>query len=192
MKKTLDSARRSGYRRAMVGLGVFGLALVSGCGLDRLRLGSARLISIEELPESGDACARPVASASTRSLFSAFEQPSVYAQTSGGTIDVNRPPVRDILDTAPIYSSVAVDTEHNEVLLQDANTWSIKVFSRLDNAKPADPPPEPRPVIGGPPTGLPFNSCVWVDPASGDIYSVENDIGDVIVVFPHDATGNAP
>jgi 6-phosphogluconolactonase (cycloisomerase 2 family) len=75
-------------------------------------------------------------------------------------------------------------------MLQDANTWSIKVFSRLDNAKPGDPPTEPRRVISGPKTDVQFNSCVWVDPGSGDIYSVENDIGDVIVVFPHDATGD--
>jgi 6-phosphogluconolactonase (cycloisomerase 2 family) len=154
--------------------------------------GSARLVSIEELPEAGDACERVPANAnsSRRNLFTEFEETSVYAQDSGGTIDVTRPPVRDILDTAPIYSSVGLDTEHNEVMLQDANTWSIKVFSRLDNAKPGDPPTEPRRVISGPKTDVQFNSCVWVDPASGDIYSVENDIGDVIVVFPHDATGD--
>ena len=98
--------------------------------------------------------------------------------------------VRDILDTAPIYSSVGVDSEHNEVFLQDTNTWSIRVFSRLDNAKPGDPPTEPRRVISGPKTDVQFNSCVWVDPASGDIYSVENDIGDMIVVFPNEATGD--
>ena len=63
------------------------------------------------------------------------------------------------------------------------NTWSIRVFGRTDNAKPGDPPNEPRRVIGGPKTDIQFNSCVWVDPASGNIYSVENDIGDVIVVF---------
>ncbi|HEV3197504.1 MAG TPA: hypothetical protein VGZ73_06340 [Bryobacteraceae bacterium] len=154
--------------------------------------GSARLVSIEELPEAGDACERVPANAnsSQRNLFTEFEETSVYAQDSSGTIDLTRPPVRDILDTAPIYSSVGLDTEHNEVMLQDANTWSIKVFSRLDNAKPGDPPTEPRRVISGPKTDVQFNSCVWVDPASGDIYSVENDIGDVIVVFPHDATGD--
>jgi 6-phosphogluconolactonase (cycloisomerase 2 family) len=155
--------------------------------------GSARLVSIEELPGAVDACERVPANAnsSQRNLFTAFEETSVHAQDTDGTVNVTRPPVRDILDTAPIYSSVGLDTEHNEVMLQDANTWSIKVFSRLDNAKPGDPPTEPRRVISGPKTDVQFNSCVWVDPASGDIYSVENDIGDVIVVFPHDATGDA-
>jgi hypothetical protein len=32
-------------------------------------------------------------------------------------------------------------------------------------------------------------SCVYIDPINGDVYSVENDIGDVIVTFSHDATG---
>ena len=105
-------------------------------------------------------------------------------------MDVTRPPVRDILDTAPIYSSVGVDVEHNEVFLQDSNTWSIRVFGRLDNAKPGAPPTEARRVISGPKSDIQFNSCVYIDPASGDVYSVENDIGDTIVVFEHDATGD--
>ena len=45
-------------------------------------------------------------------------------------------------------------------------------------------------MIIGPKTDLQFNSCVYVDPGSGDIYSVENDVGDTIVVFPHEATGD--
>jgi len=173
---------------AAVAVGLFGLS-----GLLRWR-GSAQLVSIEEIPDTGDACYRPVSAesklkAASENLFSTFEEIPVYAQDAR-PLDITRPPVRDILDTAPIYSSVGLDLEHNEVMLQDANTWSIKVFSRLDNAKPGAPPTEPRRVIVGPKTDVQFNSCVWVDPASGDIYSVENDIGDVIVVFDHDATGD--
>jgi hypothetical protein len=170
--------------------GVFGLS-----GLQQWWLGSARLVSIEEMADAGDSCYRPAGvdsnlSSDSESLFSAFQNTSVSAQDAK-TVESTRQPVRDILDTAPIYSSIGLDVEHNEVMLQDANTWSIKVFSRLDNAKPGGPPNEPRRVIAGPKTDVQFNSCVWVDPGSGDIYSVENDIGDVIVVFPHDATGDA-
>jgi hypothetical protein len=159
-------------------------------------MGSARLLSIEELPEIGDFCEMPAAKTASRlaapeeNLFSAFRETPVYAQGSGGTVDVRRPPVRDILDTAPIYSSVGVDPQRDEVLLQDSNTWSIRVFRRLDDAKPGDPPTETRRVISGPKSDVQFNSCVWVDPANGDIYSVENDIGDTIVVFPHEARGD--
>ena len=183
-----DRIRRG--TRFLAGAGILGLSLLGVSSLHRMWRGSARLISVEEMPEGGASCERPVRSTGeSENLFSTFNQTTVYAQDAQ-TVDLTRPPVRDILDTAPIYSSIAVDNEHNEVMLQDANTWSIKVFSRLDNAKPGEPPTEPRRVIGGPKTEVQFNSCVWVDPASGDIYSVENDIGDVIVVFPHDATGD--
>jgi len=157
--------------------------------------GSARLVSIEEFPETGDMCERPDSAAKRAALpednlFAAFQETPVYAQDNGGSVDVTRPPVRDIRDTSPIYSSVGVDTEHNEVFLQDSNTWSIRVFSRLDNAKPGTPPTEARRVIAGNKSDVQFNSCVYIDPASGDVYSVENDIGDVIVVFNHDDTGS--
>ena len=184
-------------RRTIVAAGVvLALSLFGLSAGRRLWLGSARLVSIEEIPEIGDACYRPAIADSRlspspeESLFSAFEPISVHAQDSGGTLDVTRPPVRQIVDTAPIYSSVGVDTQRDEVYLQDSNLWSIRVFSRLDNAKPGDPPTEPRRIIKGENTALQFNSCVWVDPAAGDVYSVENDTGNIIAVYPHEATGN--
>jgi 6-phosphogluconolactonase (cycloisomerase 2 family) len=125
-------------------------------------------------------------------LFAAFRETSVQAagQESGTTTDVTRPPVRSILDSDPIYASVGVDTRSNEVFLQDSNTWSIRVFNRLDNTPAAAARTEPKRVISGPKTDVQFNSCVWIDPINGDIYSVENDIGDSIVVFSHDAEGD--
>ena len=45
-------------------------------------------------------------------------------------------------------------------------------------------------MIEGPKTNLLFNTCIYIDPQNGDIYSVENDIGDSIVVFSEDAEGN--
>src|SRR5262249_8545517 len=122
--------------------------------------GKARLISIEEYPADGDSCYLP-AKADNQSLFAEFESRSVHAQEASPikTIDVTRPPARDIRDTAPIYSSVSVDAQRNEVYLQDSNTWSIRVFSRSDNAQPGQPPTEARRVITGPKTDIQFNSC---------------------------------
>ena len=178
----------------LVGIATAALAIFGLSGLQRMWVDSARLVSIEQVPDMGDACYRPTGSDSSLSkasenLFSAFEETPVYAQDAA-TVDINRPPVRDILDTAPIYSSVGVDLQHNEVFLQDSNTWSIRVFSRTDNAKPGAPPTEPRRVIQGPKSDVQFNSCVYIDPASGDVYSVENDIGDTVVTFANDATGD--
>ncbi len=180
-------------RTAAVAVGVFWLLSVlprdSGTG-------SAQLLSIQELgelcpPEAMSGSASSIPDEDTN-LFAAFRETSVLAagQDSGSTTDVTRPPVRSILDGDPIYASVGVDTRSNEVFLQDSNTWSIRVFNRLDNTPAAAARTEPKRVIAGPKTDVQFNSCVWIDPINGDIYSVENDIGDSIVVFSHDAEGD--
>src|SRR5207302_2481407 len=125
-------------------------------------LGSPRLVSIAEYPIEGDMCYRPVSrGSSNRNLFDEIAADSASAQgrpdNVPATVDVTRPPVRGILDTAPIFSSVGINTQSNEVYLQDSNTWSIRVFSRLDNARPGTPPTEARRVITGPKTDIQFN-----------------------------------
>src|ERR1700688_3975454 len=104
----------SGRRKILTVAVMFAMGLFVLSGVERLwqgSMGSARLVSIEELPEVGDACERPVkadsrlAAAADQNLFSDFDERSVHAQDSGGTVDVTRPAVRKILDTAPIYSS---------------------------------------------------------------------------------------
>jgi 6-phosphogluconolactonase (cycloisomerase 2 family) len=190
---------KPGKKVILAGVGIAVFAFASSA-VDRLWhrfAGSPRLVSVEELPDDAQ-CYRPVSVeargpsfSSTHNLFSDFGETPVAAQEAGTSVNLDRPPVRVLRDTAPIYSSVAVDDKRNEVFLQDNNLWSIRVFSRLDNAKPGTPPTEARRVIMGNDTDVQFNSCVFIDPINGDVYSVENDIGDVIVTFEHDATGNA-
>ena len=156
-----------------------------------------RLISVAEVPDVGENCYRPATVKDASPLRIAI---LVFSDRRTGCrrrrrisreqSNCDRPPARILRDTAPIYSSVAVDDKNNEVFLQDNNLWSIRVFNRLDNAKPGTPPTEARRVIVGNKTDVQFNSCVFIDPATGDVYSVENDIGDVIVTFAHDATGD--
>src|SRR5437773_4188192 len=172
---------------------IIGIACL--CLLPALRYrtpGSPQLVSIQELPELAELCPPEIPEGRDSNLFSAFKEASVFAagQNPGDTTELTRPPVRNILDKDPIYASVAVDTRFNEVVLQDSNTWSIRVFNRLDNTPAGAPRTEAKRVIAGPKTDVQFNSCVWIDPTKGDIYSVENDIGDSIVVFSHDAEGD--
>src|SRR5437879_12579577 len=107
---------------------------------------------MQELPGPAEMCPRAepartdLAGSPDDNLFAALEGTSAHAATAGAgdTVDVTRPPVRTIRDTYPIYSSVAVDTQHDEVVLQDTNLFGIKLFNRLDN-KPPDSestPPE--------------------------------------------------
>ena len=58
--------------------------------------GSARLVSIDQLPDMGDACYRPASGhAREENLFAAFEESPVYA---ADTLDLTRPAARTIKD----------------------------------------------------------------------------------------------
>jgi hypothetical protein len=177
----------------VIAIGIFCLAT-----LERWEkpLGSARLVSIQEFPDVGQMClpeSNLIAASPEDNLFAALQQGSVYAasQDPGQTTEVTRhPPLRYIRDLDPIYSYIAVDTRRNEVFMQDHNRFSIRVFNRLDNTPPSAARTEPKRIIGGPKTSIQFNTCLYIDPKNGDIYSVENDVGDSIVVFGEDVEGD--
>jgi DNA-binding beta-propeller fold protein YncE len=163
-------------------------------------LGSPRLVSIEELPDYGDMCmVKPashspstIAALEENNLFAAFEEKSVYAasQEGGQTADVTRPPVRTIRDTYPIYSSIAVDPERDEVVLQDTNLFGIKVFNRLDNTPRDAESTKPKRVIQGPKTLNEYNNGLYIDPRTGNIHSVAMDTADSMLVFAGGANGD--
>ncbi len=168
MRMARQKHRGTIFRWLVLTFGLLALSNMERVGLRQM--GSARLVSIEELPEIGESCELPatapsnVAAPEEDNLLSALRETPVHAQDSGGTVEVRRPPVRDILDTAPIYSSVGVDPQRDEVLLQDSNTWSIRVFNRLDNARPGEPPTEARRVISGPKSDVQFNVVSGLTP----------------------------
>ena len=167
--------RKFNHRTALAGSGILVFALL--LAVTTKQPASARLVSVDALPSVGEMCAW---------------EPSAYAasQESIHTADVTRPAGRYVRDTDPVYGSVAVDTRLNEVVLVDHNLWSIRVFNRMDDTPPSADRLQPKRVISGSNTQLQFNSCVYVDPKNGEIFSAENDIGDSIVVFSHDAQGN--
>ncbi|HYR85410.1 MAG TPA: hypothetical protein VE422_15090 [Terriglobia bacterium] len=172
--------------------GIFCFSLISGPEL-RPPTSGPQLISVMELPPSGDYC-EPGYDALPKqaNLFDTFGEASVYAgsQSSGQTGFINRPPTRTIRDEAPIYSSVAVDLNFDEVVLMDQNNWAIRIFNRLDNTPPGVPFTQPKRVIQGLETEIQYNNGIYIDPKNGDIYSVETDTGDEIVIFPREANGN--
>src|SRR2546428_2624294 len=133
-----------------------GLAAISDTNL-RQATGSPQLVSIRELPNLGEGCTwEPVGVSSAMmipdaredyGLFAGWRDRSAFASSSsqeGETSDVTRPPVRMIRDLDPIYSSVAVDPIHDEVILQDNNLWATRIFNRLDNTPPDAPRTEPK------------------------------------------------
>jgi len=161
----------------------------------RLPTGQPQLVSRSPLPASeGEFCQWVPASASG-ALSTALWQEQLAARAAADdarpVVDADRAPVRAIKDSYPTYSAIAVDTNSNEVYLQDENLFGLKVFNRLDNTPPTAAFTEPKRTIGGINTKLEFNCGLYVDQRSGDVYSVNNDTVDTMVVFPRNAEGNA-
>ena len=103
-----------------------------------------------------------------------------------------RPPLRNISDPYPTYSAVALDLANDEIILQDENLFQIMVYDRLDNTPPSATMTEPKRIIGGHSTKIEFNCGLYVDPQSGDIYSVNNDTINTMVIFNRDVRGDTP
>jgi DNA-binding beta-propeller fold protein YncE len=122
-------------------------------------------------------------------LYAALRQLTAASQTSAAS-ERTLTPLRTVRDTHPTYSAVAVDVNSNEVILQDNNLWSYRVFNRMDNTPPGTEMTQPKRLVQGDQTALQFNNGLYVDPNNGDIFSVESDTGDKLVVFPREANGN--
>jgi DNA-binding beta-propeller fold protein YncE len=163
--------------------------------------GSAQLISSEPLPatdEDGEECEWIPASAGS-SLFAALQEEAssggnaARSYDTAATVDFSkRKPLRTIHDPYSAYSSVAVDPTHNEVVLTDENLFNVLVYDRLSNTPPAAKMTEPKRMIGGLNTKIEFQCGLYIDPQNGDIYAVNNDTVDRLVIFSRQAKGNVP
>ncbi len=107
------------------------------------------------------------------------------ANMSGGDV----PPMRVISDPYPTLHSVVVDAERNKVFFSDPNRHTLWSYDRLA-ASPGRREVEPLTGIRGPSTGMMFIAAVTLDREKQEIYTVDNDIGDRLMVFPYDAAGN--
>ena len=175
--------------------------------------GSPRLVSIEKLPDlgtDGEMCAWVPASASPVSL-AAFRQElreirlaalqerrEASSAASGSALDAQRqeiwkrPPVRMIRDPYAAYSAVAVDVANNEVVMTDENLFQVLVYDRMANTPPTASMTEPKRMLGGLETKIEFQCGLYIDPANGDIFAVNNDTVDTLVIFSREARGNVP
>src|SRR5205807_2260828 len=107
------------------------------------------------------------------------------ATIAGGDV----PPVRVVSDPYPTLHSVVVDTERDKVFMSDPNRHGLWSYDRLSASKGREMI-EPLTSIRGPSTGMMFIAAVTADPEAQEIYTVDNDIGDRMMVFPYDADGN--
>jgi DNA-binding beta-propeller fold protein YncE len=102
-----------------------------------------------------------------------------------------RKPIRRIYDRYPQYSAVAVDPANDEVVLQDENLYQIQVFSRTTSTPATAALSEPRRAIRGKKTHLELNCALYIDPKTGNIYSLNNDTERSMTVWDRNAKGDA-
>ena len=156
--------------------------------------GVPQLISYQALPAiEGEMCEWIPASAGF-TLAEAWQQEGTGNNTGQALSSdtATRAPLRAIRDSYASYSSVAVDVARNEVVMTDENLFSILVYDRTTNTPPTATMSEPKRMIAGLATQIEFQCGLYIDPGSGDIYAVNNDTVDKLVIFSRQARGNVP
>ena len=161
--------------------------------------GYPQLVSVQPLPEAeleGEMCewvpdSSPVRLAAALRQELAARSVSTSSADTRTSVALERPPLRVIRDPFPTYSAVAVDMKNNEIVLQDENLFQLMVYDRMANTPPTASLTEPKRVISGMETKMEFNCGLYIDPKTGDIYSINNDTVDTMVVFSRNSIGNA-
>lgn len=187
---------------ALVGAGAWlslsGKAMPAGGRAFLRPTGSPQLISVEPLPEAqGEMCEWMPASSQER-LVAMLQQerlarasvPAADEETGRNAVTIERAPERVIKDPYPTYSAVALDPITREVILQDENLFQIMAYDHNANTPPTAAFTEPKRIIGGHNTKIEFNCALYVDPKTGDIYSVNNDTLDTLVIFDRSVRGD--
>lgn len=106
------------------------------------------------------------------------------------SLDADITPVRSIVDPFPSFSGIAVDPANNRVIMSDSNRKSLLIYDRLSHSQSGEIT-EPEGRVLGPSTQIGFVAGVTIDPVAREMYTVSNDIEDVMVAFSYDAKGNA-
>jgi len=157
--------------------------------------GPARLLSVQPLPETeGAQCVWMPASAPTTLLAALRQRESATPASPESTREeaAKRQPLWKIQDPYPSLSSVAVDVKHDEVVMTDENLFQVLVYDRRANTPPTASFTEPKRIIAGEKTKIEFQCGLYIDPANGDIYAVNNDTVDTLVIFNREVKGDMP
>ena len=173
-----------------------GLSLIVWLGLTGDSRPTARLVSYDALPsEDQQECDLPAPtgglslSAGELPLRTMLMQARIAEAPFAAQDFSQRKPERMIRDPYAAYSAVAVDPNHDEVVMTDENLFNIWVFDRGVKTSP-NKTTEPRRLIGGLNTKIEFQCGLYIDPANGDIYAVNNDTIDTLVIFSRKAIGD--
>jgi DNA-binding beta-propeller fold protein YncE len=108
---------------------------------------------------------------------------------SKGMLGGDVQPVRSVIDPFPTFNGIALNPFASKVLFSDENRKSILVYNRASGSA-SRLITQPVQQVLGPATGLGFVAGVAIDASHRDLYVVNNDIEDTVVVFSDDARGN--
>jgi DNA-binding beta-propeller fold protein YncE len=100
------------------------------------------------------------------------------------------PPLRMVVDPYPSFNGVAVDTTNDLVMMSDTNRKSLLLYDRTAGSRVSREAVDPKQQILGPDTGVGFIAGVAMDPAHRELFTVNNDVEDRLVVFDYGARGN--
>jgi hypothetical protein len=172
-------------------------------------IGAERLVSIEPLPDAnGQMCEWPssgaidlIAEASAPeplgrlarqegkppALTSSIPRPSDAARTEVA----RRQAASTIKDPRDAFAGLWIDPVRNEVVIAEENNSSILVYDRMTNTPPGAALSEPKRKIHGEHAFVEYSCSVYVDPATGDIYNINNDTQNWVAVFDRKSAGDA-
>src|SRR5437868_14605907 len=105
-------------------------------------------------------------------------------------IVLQKAPLRFIKDPNPSFSGVAVDSDHNMLVVTDENLFQILEYDNHTNTPAKAKFSEPKRVISGTNTRAEMMCGVYIDPKTREIYVMNNDTQSYIPVFAPDSKGN--
>ena len=154
-------------------------------------IGSDHIVSWAPLPdETGALCPMPQPSfLGSRGGAAAPQAVTSYSQ-----------PDRVIRDRYPAFSSIALDLARDQIVVTDENLFQVLFYDRTENNGPGEVA-TPQRIIGAPwdesmmnreepRTKIEFQCNLYVDPSNGDVYAVNNDTEDHLVIFSNEQQGN--
>ena len=118
---------------------------------------------------------------------------SAYSQqtdASDASEEGNIAPIRVIWDRYPVYAGVAVDSVNDKVVMTDDNNFGVLLYDR-DVPGSNEEITEVRRRIEGPQTRLSSVCGVALDPATQEMYVLNTDFGNNMLVFSYEQSGNA-
>ena len=200
--RTDSRSRTKGLALAVAALALLAGIVLGGTGGGLRHGAQARLISVQPLSSvgatpgasmmHGEYCEWVPASAAAPFATSLQQEGGRPSRTGAPSSTATRAPLRVIHDPYPSYSSVAVDLKNNEVVMTDENLFQVLTYDRMANTPPTASMTEPKRIIKGEQTKIEFQCGLYIDPQSGDIYAVNNDTVDTLVIFSRDARGDVP